>query len=97
MENKDIINPPVTGGEPSDDAVNKAEPDMASYYASAASAASTGYEFSRDETGKGDDSGESSAPAAPGEDAPAENADKTKGTRPPTPPIFSTTAAPTGR
>ena len=67
MENKDIINPPVTGGEPSDDAVNKAEPDMASYYASAASAASTGYEFSRDETGKGDDSGESSAPAAPGE------------------------------
>ena len=70
MENKDIINPPVTGGEPSDDAVNKAEPDMASYYASAASAAST------------DDSGESSAPAAPGEDAPAENADKNEGDAP---------------
>ena len=82
MENKDIINPPVTGGEPSDDAVNKAEPDMASYYASAASAASTGYEFSRDETGKGDDSGESSAPVAPGEDAPAENADKNEGDAP---------------
>lgn len=82
MENKDIINPPVTGGEPSDDAVNKAEPDMVSYYASAASAASTGYEFSRDETGKGDDSGESSAPAAPGEDAPAENADKNEGDAP---------------
>ena len=82
MENKDIINPPVTGGEPSDDAVNKAEPDMASYYASAASAASTGYEFSKDETGKGDDSGKSSAPAAPGEDAPAENADKNEGDAP---------------
>ena len=63
MEKKDILNTPSPEGGTSADASAKAEPDMASYYASAASAASTGYEFHEENTPGNDEA------AAPAEDS----------------------------
>ena len=63
MEKKDILNTPSPEGGTSADASANAEPDMASYYASAASAASTGYEFHEENTPGNDEA------AAPAEDS----------------------------
>lgn len=72
MENKDIINPSVKGKEHLADAVDNTAQDMASYYAAAGSAASTGYEFPKKEHEAGDDSEKNTASAASQEDAPKE-------------------------
>ena len=60
MEEKDYSHAPETGEHLHDADSLKKEPDLASYYAAAASAAASGHEFHEEKTG--DDATETGSP-----------------------------------